>query len=265
MTKKEEIMIYTHEQGNPSDPAVVFLHGGGLSHTSWLPVIEHLPDFHCLAPDLPGHGKSQDVPFTLEGSARAVAVIIRQKTPHGKAHIVSLSLGGAVALTLMRLEPVVADHLILSGCSGRLAKWLVQMSLPMFGILKWMKPETIVRSTMKQHLIPDEYYDLLHDDILASNQIEFLKPIYTELTGFTAPEKVTSPLLVCVGEKEPGAAKLYGEIALQPLKKYPAAHGVAMPGGGHAWALQFPEVFAQMVRAWVTDSPLPDVLKVVKR
>ncbi len=62
-------MLYTFESGDPASPAIVFLHGGGLSSKSWYPVIERLPDFYCLAPDLPGHGKSQDMSFTLEGSA----------------------------------------------------------------------------------------------------------------------------------------------------------------------------------------------------
>ncbi len=257
-------MLYSYEQGNPSNLPIVFLHGGGLSHKSWIPIVELLPDFYCLIPDLPGHGQSKHIPFTLEGSATEVAKLIREKTPNGKAHIVGLSLSGAVILTLLRLYPEVVDHVILTGSSGRLSKWLVQMSLPLFGTVRFIKPETLVHSTLKQQDIPEKYYADLYEDILNSSTPQFLKPIYSELTKLEMPEDVLCPLLVCVGEKEPGAAKIYGQISLRPLKKYPLARGVVMPNGGHVWALQFPEVFAQMVRAWVTDHPLPTILRPLK-
>ncbi len=257
-------MLYTYETGNPSNPAIVFLHGGGLSSKSWYPVIERLPDFYCLAPDLTGHGRSKDMPFTLEGSAREVAEIIRQKIPSQKAHLVGLSLSGAVILTLLRLAPEVADHVILSGSSGRLPRWLVTLSLPLFSTLRFIKPSTLVRSTLRQQGIPDQYYDLLYEDLLIGSRTTFLRQIYAELVKLEPPQNVTGPLLVCVGDKEPGAARLYGAISLRPLRLYPSAQGVAMPQGLHVWPLQFPDVFANMVRGWVTDRPLPSVLKPLK-
>ena len=30
------------------------------------------------------------------------------------------------------------------------------------------------------------------------------------------------------------------------------------PGAKHAWCLQFPDLFAALLRAWVTDKPLPE-------
>ena len=239
----------------------MFLHGGGLSSKSWYPVIERLPDFYCLAPDLPGHGSSRDIPFSLDGSAQEVAEMIRQNIPGRKAHLVGLSVGGAVLLRLLDIAPEVADHVILSGSSGRLPRWLVQVSLPLFTLLRFMKPETLVRSTLRQYSIPDQYHDLLHDDLLIGSNVEFLRQLYTELTKFEMPQDISSPVLVCVGEKEPGAARLYGAIALHPLRRYASPRGVAMPNGGHAWPLQFPDVFAEMVRAWVTGRPLPAILK----
>ena len=84
-------MLFTLERGDPSSPAIIFLHGGGLSGKSWQPVIERLPDFFCLAPDLPEQGRSQDIAFSLEGSARHVAEIIRAKAGGRRAHLVGLA------------------------------------------------------------------------------------------------------------------------------------------------------------------------------
>jgi len=190
--------------------------------------------------------------------------MIRQKIPDHKAHLVGLSLSGAVILTLLRRTPDVADHVILSGSSGHLPRWLVTLSLPLFSVLRFMKPASLVRSTLRQQGIPAHYYDLLYEDIVISSTMPFLRQMYTELTTLELPQEVASPLLVCVGEKEPGAASVYGRISLYPLRRYRSAQGVAMPQGSHAWPLQFPEVFADMVRAWVTDRPLPSVLKRLK-
>ncbi len=49
-------------------PGLVLLHGLWLSGSMWQPQIELLSDeYHCLAPDLPEHGRSTDIgPLTLD-------------------------------------------------------------------------------------------------------------------------------------------------------------------------------------------------------
>ena len=49
--------LYVHEAGDSGAPPIVFLHGGGLSGRMWQPQLATLTDFHCLAPDLPEHGR----------------------------------------------------------------------------------------------------------------------------------------------------------------------------------------------------------------
>jgi pimeloyl-ACP methyl ester carboxylesterase len=51
------IRLYVRETGPHANPASLGLHGSSLSGRMWEPQLEHLPDFHCLAPDLPGHGQ----------------------------------------------------------------------------------------------------------------------------------------------------------------------------------------------------------------
>ena len=50
--------------------------------------------------------------LTLQNTSHLLANLIRAQTPHGRAHIVGLSLGGAVALALLRAVPQVVDHLM---------------------------------------------------------------------------------------------------------------------------------------------------------
>jgi pimeloyl-ACP methyl ester carboxylesterase len=76
-----------------------------------------------------------------------------------------------------------------------------------------------------------------------------------ELGSWQMPEAISQPLLMVVGEKEMKAAR---GIARGYLKRYPGAKGVVAPGASHAWCLQFPDLFAELVRRWVTDKPLPE-------
>lgn len=66
------------------------------------------------------------------------------------------------------------------------------------------------------------------------------------------------PVLVLVGEKETCTAK---GMARRLAATIPGAVGRLVPGAGHLWNLQEPELFSATVRAWVTDEPLPPVLR----
>jgi pimeloyl-ACP methyl ester carboxylesterase len=247
-------MLYTYEAGQPDAPGIVFLHGGGLSSLSWLPVIERLPEFHCLAPDLPEQGRSKDIPYSIDGSAREVAEIIRQKAAGQKVHLVGLSLGGPVVFTLLRMAPELVDHAMVSGCSGQVSRWLAGLGKSLLWIYKLYKPDYLIRETVRQQGIPDQYKDLVWEDLRLSLSPDFMHHYMTDLATWTLPEAIASPLLVMVGQKEMKAAFTF---AKGYLKRYPGAAGAVAPNATHAWCLQQPELFADTVRAWVTGQPLP--------
>src|SRR5881227_2386809 len=133
--------LYVREAGPANAPAVVFLHGLWLSSAMWQPQIERLSqDYHCLAPDLPEHGQSTDIGLlTLENTSRVIANLIREQAPHGRAHVVGLSLGGSVALALLRDMPEVVDHMMVSGTAARFSPMiagLIKLGKPLLSILK---------------------------------------------------------------------------------------------------------------------------------
>ena len=247
-------MLYTFERGPEGTPAIVFLHAGGLSSKSWLPVIDRLPDFHCLAPDLPEQGRSRDIPYSIAGSADEVAEIIRQRAPAKKAHLVALSLGGPVALTLLQTAPELIDHVVLSGSSGHFPGWLAGVGKATIWMYRLYNRDYLIRQTIRQHGILDEYANLVREDIDRSTSPNFMRHYMSELAAWQLPERIEQPLLILVGEKEVRAAR---SIAKGYLERYPTARGFLVPNARHAWCLQNPDLFAQMVRAWVSDNPLP--------
>ncbi len=55
--------MYVRESGSPGSPAILFIHGAGQSGREWRDHMARLRGFHCLAPDLPGHGRSNRLPL----------------------------------------------------------------------------------------------------------------------------------------------------------------------------------------------------------
>jgi pimeloyl-ACP methyl ester carboxylesterase len=181
-------MLHLRESGDPSRPGLVLLHGGGLSSRQWEPQFERLDDFHLLAPDLPGHGHSAPMhPFDLDGAAAAVAEAIRARVPAGKAHVAGLSLGGAVALALLRIAPEVVDRPMVTGTAAGLSRPLGNLSLSSLWMLKLYRPEQLVELTIRQQGIPEQYRSLVHDDLLAGSTPAFSAGLIRALMAMRLP------------------------------------------------------------------------------
>ncbi len=253
-------MLKTYETGNPGEPAILFLHAGGLGGQSWLPVMQRLTGFHCLAPDLPEQGSSRDIPYSIERCMAEAALVILEKVPARKAHVVALSLGGPVAFRLAGEHSELVDHILISGGSGQIPAWMVSLGKSTLWTYKLFSPDFLIRATLRQHGIPHEYASLVWEDLLQSLDPAFMRHYMHELAVWQLPARLEQPLLLVVGEREPRAAFTF---ARKYLAHYPKAIGRIVPGARHAWSLQYPDLFAELVRAWVTDNALPAQLKIL--
>jgi pimeloyl-ACP methyl ester carboxylesterase len=78
-----------------------------------------LTGLHCLAPDLPGHGKSSRQPWvSLDATARDIADLIEARVPARRAHVVGLSVGGAIAHTLLAARPELLARVLIDGAGA---------------------------------------------------------------------------------------------------------------------------------------------------
>jgi pimeloyl-ACP methyl ester carboxylesterase len=249
--------LYISEAGTADAPCIVLLHGLWLSSVMWQPQIERLShDYHCLAPDLPEHGKSTDIGLlTLENTSRIVANLIREQTPHGCAHVVGLSLGGAIAIQLLRDVPEVVDHMMVSGTAAHLSPVIAALSKLGKPLLHILKPAPLMSLALRQSKILQPYLSVLLEDL------HHLKPeaiihFADALVKAELPQGVQIPVLVTFGQKEAYMAKR----AARELSRTLPAKAVMAPGVGHIWNLEAPDLFTDTVRAWMTDQPLPQEL-----
>lgn len=253
--------LYVHETGPLGAPSIVFLHGIGVSGWMWNRQIAALPDFHCLNVDLPGHGRSNQAEWrSLSDTAILVAEVIREHTRCGRAHVVGLSLGGQVALALLERHADLLDHVVVSG---------VTVS-PMPNRV-WLRPQLWLTSALiKRHSFADQQAKSLRlgpgerAELAASLQavsMQAYRRIMEEVVDYTAPATlghVTVPTLVAAGGHE-------SQIILDAVRDLPRlmpnSQGRLAPGVGHGWNVEAPELFSAMIRAWITDAPLPSSLR----
>ena len=74
-------------------------------------------------------------------------------------------------------------------------------------------------------------------------------------------QHVDTPTLITAGSRESTIiTQAVGTISAM----MPNAQGRLAPGLGHGWNVEAPDLFNAMVRAWITGTPLPYRLQVVR-
>jgi pimeloyl-ACP methyl ester carboxylesterase len=113
------VTLHCREAG--TGPAVVLLHGLGATHTVWNEVIPGLSkEFHVLAPDLRGHGRSPNPPGSTYSFPELAGDLEQLLVDHqlAEAHLVGLSAGGFLALYEAVHAPAKVRSLVLISSAG---------------------------------------------------------------------------------------------------------------------------------------------------
>lgn len=251
--------LYVRVTGDVAAPAIVFLHGGGLSGRMWQPQTERLTEFYCLAPDLPEHVYSAALkPFTLERAAAEIARLIRERVPDAQAHVVGLSIGAAVGLELLRTNPELVRRAILSGTTPKLGRGLVKIAELTNGpLLRLLSPQQLAKWTLKSQNIPPAYHAIFADDFQHLNA-DLINNVYSATATAQLPQHPVPPTLVVVGEKESGMSKKYARTISSSVQ---GVEGRLVKGVGHTWNLEAPLLFNDTIRAWFAEKPLPPALQ----
>ena len=95
--------LHFRENRSKDKDAIVFINGGGMTGLGWQTALRTIPEYYCLAPDLPGSGQSAHItPLTLENAVEGLADLIRANVPSGRAALVGLSIGANVSIRSRR-------------------------------------------------------------------------------------------------------------------------------------------------------------------
>jgi pimeloyl-ACP methyl ester carboxylesterase len=246
--------VYVHESGNAGAPVVVFVHGGGPSGLMWRDHMDRLAsEFHCLAPDLPGFGRSNRMaPISLSQTADLVAELIVARVPARRAHVVGLSYGGSVVFALLDRHPEVLDRVVIDGACV-LPQRVDRLILAAATLVS-----PIVNTRLAAAALRLIGWRELGAALRSASPAAFRR---AWIEGYTAPISraalaAVCPTLLVAGEREHARASNAGLAALMPH-----ANARFVPGLGHAWFVWRRQLHIRMVEAWLTGQALPDELK----
>lgn len=258
-----------------SPNTLLFLHGGGGAGWMWQPVVDRLPEFHCLVADLPEHGGSMQVkPFSMALAAQKAADLIREQAHGGKAVVIGLSEGAQVAVQMLAAYPEVMEKAMISSAlllpmpgakmysSRGLISALFKMSVPPFRNNDWW-----IKLNMKYAAgIPDEFYPQFKANFQEMPESQFVNLMVANQT-FRMPEGIDNakvPVLIVCGSHEYKAMKDSAKALASNLESsqvYQINLGKdSSLANEHNWAMTAPQAFAYTVRNWLSEQPLPTEL-----
>jgi pimeloyl-ACP methyl ester carboxylesterase len=235
------------EPWRPGQPPVVLLHGLGGSTRFWLYQVPALAArFPVLSVDLRGNGQSSrpEGEWSIADMARDVMRLLRNLGAE-KAHLVGLSLGGAVALQFALDYPYAAASLVLAGTCCGMPAGTEDMTAEALRFIEENPMVTVAARRITDALSngADPSLSLhLTEQVAKTDHASYVRAARA-LTVFSARDRLSEigvPTLVVVGDRDRVTpVELSEEIAA----RIRGARLVRIAGAGHLSNLERPAEF----------------------
>lgn len=111
---------FSYGDASGARPSVILIHGAGGTHLNWPPQIRRLAGQRMIAPDLPGHGKSEGVGRQLIADYAGDLAGFMDALRVPAAILAGHSMGAAIALTMALQHPKRVVGMALLGSSARM-------------------------------------------------------------------------------------------------------------------------------------------------
>lgn len=253
--------LFFEAHGSPGGTPIVFLHPSGSNASAWAPHLQGLtPRHRCLGVDLPGHRHSRHVDWvSLACTADAVADLIAAQAG-GRAHVVGLSLGGSVALTLMACRPEVLDHVVVDGAGALANRWAWALKAAVSAVSPVLHTRPVIRAMGAALGVSAKEVPSFADGLRVIPPSVFRRAFCQAQEVRITDEllRFDRPVLLVAGERDPAATRMSNATLAAAL---PYATARFLPGVGHAWMATRSRLHVEMVRCWIEDQPLPGDLR----
>jgi len=243
----------------PDGDVLLFLHGSGQSHLSFLLQGRFLANrgFQVLVPDMPGHGLSKGAALTsIEEMADWCATVILAAGVEGPVNIIGHSQGGLVAMEMARRHPAMVKRAVFIATA---------LSIPVNDMLldlaKNKEPKAIDAMMdwghgpvghMHDHTMPGHSHLAYGRQLMAANETGAL---FTDLSacaaysdGPVAAALVTCPSLCILADMDKMTPIKAGRKLVQTL---PMAEVVELSNAGHMLTTERPFEVNQALRKFL--------------
>jgi 3-oxoadipate enol-lactonase len=248
-----------HAPAGTARADVVLLHGLGSCGDDWVMQIADLTrQYRVITPDLPGHGKTalRASTGTVEHMARAVSSLV-EELGTSSAHVVGLSLGGAVALQWaidrpdqIRSLTEVNTFARLSLARRGLLRMIGRVLLLVTGQMEWLG------AWVAGGLFPGaDQRDLrrLAADRIAGNSWRAYLQAALAVSRFDCRAdlaNIMAPTLVVAGERDT-TVPLGPKLEL--VRRIPGARLEIIPGSGHVTPIDAAARFNALLLAFLDE------------
>jgi pimeloyl-ACP methyl ester carboxylesterase len=243
-------------QFDKSLPSVVMIHGAGFDHSAWALHSRWFAHhgFAVLAPDLPGHGRSQGPALKSIAEMADWIVALLEAAGASKAHLIGHSMGSLIALETAARHSAKVSALGLIGAAATMTVgpdllkaaeandhdaidmvsiWGLGFDAEIGGSLApgmWMHGNA---QRMLQHCAPG----VLFCDLSACNSYQ---------DALAAAAKVTVPTTLILGEKDMMTPAKAGRALAAAI---PHARTVVLEGAGHMMMSERPDELLAALKA----------------
>lgn len=261
--ERDGVTIHYATWGDPSTPPVLLLHGFTSDHRMWLPVAEELSrSFFVIAPDLRGHGRTSAPADPAEYRVEVLAADVAALLDHLGLELCAMmgcSFGGMVALQFAVTWPERLAGLVISGASPAYESDRYDEAFRECERRMLAAEETVRRlgteglGRREAAKISDPflaegvrrcYASMSGEGFLGISQARRERPDLTPLLR----ERITCPVLLCVGGDDPAAAGTH--VMSEEL---PDARVLTFKNTGHAVPVLRPGPFAEAVLRFFRD------------
>lgn len=246
--------LYIRRTGEYRGPSIVFLHGGGVAGWMWDKQAEFFKDYHVIIPDLPGHGRSADVPFiSINDAASKVLTAVMDVVGSEKVILVGFSLGAQLAVEILSRWPekveaaVILSALVRPVNTGKY--FLLSLMKACFGLAR---NERFSRWQAKSLSLPEELWEQYYQDSLKLTRDNLLRMMEANM-GYVLPESFASaniPALILAGTKELGRIKASVRDMVRSNRN---CTGYLVAGVGHGLPFMEPDLFNEITNNFINN------------
>ncbi len=244
------VMYYaqTHIDASPY-PALVLIHGAGVSHLDWPPQLRRLPGVRVIALDLPGHGKSTGSSRTeISAYADDVCTFLNALRIE-RAIIAGHSMGGGIALQMGITQLDRVAGLILLGTGSKLPveptlirRIIEEPDAAVDWLVDWAWGKT-ARAELKHQgrlRLIETPREVLHDDYIACQTFDVRPHL----------EQITAPTLVIAAREDRMMQLKFSETLAERI---PQAKLAIIENAGHMFPLEKGQEVANIIQKWLSE------------
>lgn len=239
------------ESGENDFRTMIFIHGGGLSDWSLMPVVnEFQKNFHVITPIIDGHGEASTETFTsITDSAEKLIHYIDAQCNGRVFAIAGLSLGAQIVTEVISQRDDITQYAIIESALVYPIKGITSITVPTYQMCYGLiKQRWFSKMQAKSLCVPSNMLETYYKDSIKMSKQSLINMTLSNGT-YDLKESIINTkakVLIIVGEKEIPVMK---KSAQKINKKVPGSELYIAPGLKHGEvSLIYPQKYIELLK-----------------